>query len=1070
MEEEYLVIQRRCGFAKRIICYNNDNKLGNAMKKTSIITHLIIIQFIFTSVFISQSFFIDIKGETEIGTHINANTTWDKNGSPYIIKTDTIITEGNTVTIEAGVEIKFEKDTSLEVNGNIQVLGTLNNPVIFTSNMGSPYIGNWEGIILKNSSNRLEYFYILYSEHGLKLHESSNNIISNGEMDYVENNGITLIRSDNNNIDNITISITNEPINDTKGIFTDGSSYNKIVDCTINNGSYGIYLDYGRNNNVIRCTTPICHTGIEIFQSINCVLDHCDVSDSINGIKIDTDNCEISNNTCDSNQFMGIELRGLGNKLRSNRISNCENWSFRFDGSDVEDYYNDIDTSNTINGKSMYIFQNKQNLIINSSFGDFGYLGFISCSNITVSGVNNSEKMHDIIFVNVSNSLIKDNNFSNNYFGLLLVFSYDNRIQNNYFFNTSYGISLIRSSDNVLNRNSIIDSKYGGIHLHISKNNYITESNIRNTHCAFDITLTSDNIFHHNNIINCTNIFEPDSWASQEENLWNGPMNIGNYWDNYQGQDTNNDGIGDTEIPHEGVDYYPLMNLHIYNETPNTPPEINDMWFSTNETYYYVDFCTYVNISDFEIDSEYLILTRFYIDDELLNQIPKIKYEGEGIWNITWIFPDNAYYQLGLHRIGVIFKDPMGYQSEIKYKEIKIIDTPYNFVEFETEKLVYDRCEKLKVVVNATEYSSDYCSEENLNLSVSVNYIFFSIYPQPLHIWHWPDLPDTKPEIIENSYYNYTSKRWETVFNLTRTMGIGNYSIGCYLHPFQWQDGDYRYKKFIIAPFNITILNNNPRIISFPEKFTINKEQLEVNLTPYMYDTEGLYVMVREYNESDAMSSWIYNFRGEWIESNMKSVIWELDQSSVNKSLCMVNITDINNNTLTIHPVDNKVGYDEIILNLTDIDGGFTNTMVIIEVNTRDTDSDGIPDYLDPDDDNDSFLDEWEEFLGTNPKDPNNKLLDTDSDGIPDGDVSNSQPWMDIDDDNDSHPDNEDDYPTDPDKWKKKEMPIFEDRWVIGLIVVILILVAIVIMAFLKKKRGGNNNSMDNEKKMRAKI
>ena len=122
------------------------------MKKISIITHLITIQFIFANLFISQSFFVNIQAQTDINTHIAVDTIWDKNGSPYIIKTDTIITEGNTLTIEAGVEIKFEIDTSLEVIGNIQVLGTLNNPVIFTSNMGSPYIGNWEGIILKNSS------------------------------------------------------------------------------------------------------------------------------------------------------------------------------------------------------------------------------------------------------------------------------------------------------------------------------------------------------------------------------------------------------------------------------------------------------------------------------------------------------------------------------------------------------------------------------------------------------------------------------------------------------------------------------------------------------------------------------------------------------------------------------------------------------------------------------------------------------------------------------------------------------------------------------------------------------
>jgi len=33
----------------------------------------------------------------------------------------------------------------------------------------------------------------------------------------------------------------------------------------------------------------------------------------------------------------------------------------------------------------------------------------------------------------------------------------------------------------------------------------------------------------------------------------------GNFWNNYTGQDTDQDSVGETSLPHEGVDYYPLM-------------------------------------------------------------------------------------------------------------------------------------------------------------------------------------------------------------------------------------------------------------------------------------------------------------------------------------------------------------------------------------------------------------------------------------------------------------------------------------------------------------------------------
>jgi len=99
-----------------------------------------------------------------------------------------------------------------------------------------------------------------------------------------------------------------------------------------------------------------------------------------------------------------------------------------------------------------------------------------------------------------------------------------------------------------------------------------------------------------------------------------------------------------------------------------------------------------------------------------------------------------------------------------------------------------------------------------------------------------------------------------------------------------------------------------------------------------------------------------------------------------------------------------------------------------ISVEPVDTDGDGLfDDYNgngrndgadDTDDDGDGYLDEWEEFMGTNPLDPSSKPTDTDGDGAPDGDSSNSQSWMDTDDDNDGFPDSNDDFPRLATEWK----------------------------------------------------
>ena len=70
-----------------------------------------------------------------------------------------------------------------------------------------------------------------------------------------------------------------------------------------------------------------------------------------------------------------------------------------------------------------------------------------------------------------------------------------------------------------------------------------------------------------------------------------------------------------------------------------------------------------------------------------------------------------------------------------------------------------------------------------------------------------------------------------------------------------------------------------------------------------------------------------------------------------------------------------------------------------------DTDSDGIPDCLDPDDDNDGQSDLHEEACGSDPIDAASLSPDFDSDGIPD--------CLDPDDDNDGCLDLSDAFPLD---------------------------------------------------------
>lgn len=78
--------------------------------------------------------------------------TWDKSGSPYIIKKNITVPSGETLYIEAGTEIIFAGYHSLSVVGYINCSGSENDSIIFSRNdttgfyNNSDSLGGWAGI------------------------------------------------------------------------------------------------------------------------------------------------------------------------------------------------------------------------------------------------------------------------------------------------------------------------------------------------------------------------------------------------------------------------------------------------------------------------------------------------------------------------------------------------------------------------------------------------------------------------------------------------------------------------------------------------------------------------------------------------------------------------------------------------------------------------------------------------------------------------------------------------------------------------------------------------------------
>jgi parallel beta-helix repeat protein len=147
-----------------------------------------------------------------------------------------------------------------------------------------------------------------------------------------------------------------------------------------------------------------------------------------------------------------------------------------------------------------------------------------------------------------------------------------------------------------ISNNAIVNSYAYGIYLRDGSSNNTFAANLIG-HCAWGVHVESgceDNKVYPNNFVDNTNQVE----VFDLSNAFNDSLGtLGNYWSNYDGSDTNGDGIGDEYLPWEGVDWAPLMNPYVppihllvppfatFSYSPETPTVKTDVTFNASESY-----------------------------------------------------------------------------------------------------------------------------------------------------------------------------------------------------------------------------------------------------------------------------------------------------------------------------------------------------------------------------------------------------------------------------------------------------------------------------------------------------
>lgn len=193
-----------------------------------------------------------------------------------------------------------------------------------------------------------------------------------------------------------------------------------------------------------------------------------------------------------------------------------------------------------------------RNIITNNEWGiwlEHAHYNFITENTIANNNYNG------IYLGNSTNNRISRNTITKNTgYGMWLERSDNNAIIGNTVTEHWMGISLaIDSNDNTVSGNAITNNDEG-IHLFSSFNDIYENIMTSNWYGIFSLHSGSNIIYRNNFIENIKQASMNESYVD----IWDNGCE-GNYWSDYKGRDMDGDGIGDTLLPHQGLDQYPLM-------------------------------------------------------------------------------------------------------------------------------------------------------------------------------------------------------------------------------------------------------------------------------------------------------------------------------------------------------------------------------------------------------------------------------------------------------------------------------------------------------------------------------
>ncbi|MEM1565462.1 MAG: NosD domain-containing protein [Candidatus Bathyarchaeia archaeon] len=402
-----------------------------------------------------------------------------------------------TPNVEAGGTIYIRVDGSIDPPTANIAKDEFNVTYTFTGN-------NYDTIVIERNNiilNGAGFILQVASADGIRLSNRSNVTIKNLNIDAgASSYGIYLSYSSNITISNCTVYLSST------GISVDHSSYNEIHGNRIERNGIGIDvtgLNYAHHNLIHNNTVASNRNdGITLGDSRNSVYWN-NITDNAKGISVIGNfhnvyennvtrnkrangigvsvasaggGCNVSYNYVAENEI-GFFLQPAsqqdfapntlkGNVIANNSLLNFGILNYGWAGNTAAELYNDVDVSNTVNGKPIYYWINRENDTVPS---DAGFVAIINCKNITVENLNLERNLEGVLLAFSNDCTISENNVTNN--GEQLIWG-------------GGGIVLYHSSNNLIRKNNVVTDHWtgDGIRLETSSNNMVSENNITETH------------------------------------------------------------------------------------------------------------------------------------------------------------------------------------------------------------------------------------------------------------------------------------------------------------------------------------------------------------------------------------------------------------------------------------------------------------------------------------------------------------------------------------------------------------------------------------------------------------